>query len=441
MPPVISTMVEAAPEEFRQAVALSCLAPLGVVGCQLEAVYLDGNAHTPLFQTAISAPQASGKSWLINIADRLMKPVTEMDDAQLAMLKDYCDQVAELRAMHPRISMMQIEGFLGPRPKPIVRDLGAKVSTTAMMELMDNAQGLAIVLRSDEADSLVKSWLSRNTDVSDMLRIGWDGGWYKQNMASVSKTYSGKVRLRMATMLAGTPDAFCRLFPNVQNGAVSRQLIVGLDDMFGCHMPTWRKLTEAEEAEVDSGLARLNAVSVMQNDDGVEVQPRYEMDLSYVNKSLAEWCAEQTALAKSHNSHTRWVFHKRCAVMGFRAAILAHFLWGESADEAVRGKVCDFALWVADMALLGLMKRYELPEDVAKHFFAKKPYDALSDTFTIGDLAEQLQTYGLMSQPYDVICKWKRGNRVRFSGKTVATSRGMKRVYEKIKPEVSVMEE
>lgn len=441
MPPVISTMVEAAPKEFQQAVALFCLSPLGVVGCQLEAVYLDGRAHTPVFQTAISAPQASGKSWLIGIADRLMKPVTDMDDAQLAMLKDYCDQVAELRAMHPRITKSQIEDFLGPRPKPIVRDLGAKVSTTAMLELVDNAQGLAVVLRSDEADSLVKSWLGRNTDVSDMLRIGWDDGWYKQNMSSVSRTYSGKVRLRLATALAGTPDAFGRLFPNVQNGAVGRQLIVNLVDMFGGQMPSWRKLTEAEEAAVNEGLARLNAVSIVQHDDGVEVQPRYEMDLSYVNIRLSEWCAEQTALAEQHDSHTRWVFHKRCAVMGFRAALLAHYLWGEPEDEAVRSKVCDFALWVADMALLGLMKHYVLPEDAAKNFFAKKPYDALADTFTIGDVTEQLQTFGLVSHPYDVICKWKRGNRVRFTGKTVATSRGRKRLYEKVKSEVAVMED
>lgn len=438
---MIGTMVEAAPEEFKQAVALASLSPLGVVGCQLEAVYLDGKAHTPVFQTAISAPQASGKSWLIGVADRLMKPVTEMDDAQLALLRDYCDQVAELRGMHSRLSMAEIEDFLGPRPRPIVRDLGAKVSTTAMMELMDNAQGLAVVLRSDEADSLVKSWSSRNTDVSDMLRIGWDGGWYKQNMASVSRTYSGKVRLRLATSLAGTPDAFGRLFPNVQNGAVGRQLIVNLADMFGRPMPVWRGLTEAEETEVDEGLARLNAMSVVQTADGVAIQPRHEMDLGYVNARLAQWCAEQTSLAETRDSHTHWVFHKRCAVMGFRAAILAHFLWGEQEDAGVRAKVCDFAVWVAEMALHGLMKHYMLPEDAAKNFFAKKPYDALDDTFTIGDLREQLAEYGLVSQPYDVIGKWKRSNKVRYTGKSVPTIRGMKRLYEKVKPEVMMEEE
>lgn len=435
LPPVIDTLVEAAPKEFKQAVALACLSPLGVVGSQLEAVYLDGKAHKPIFQTAISASQASGKSWLISIADRLMKPVTDLDEAQMAIFKNYIDQVVELRSHHPRITLSQIEILLGPRPKPIVRDLGAKVSTTAMMELVDNAQGLTVVRRSDEADSLVKSWASRNTDVSDMLRIGWDGGWYKQNMASVSRTYSGKVHLRLATSLAGTPDAFGRLFPNVENGAVSRQLIIGLADMFGRPMPVWHQLTEAEEAKVEEGLARLNAVSVVQSADGVEVQPSHVMDLSYVNTCLRSWCEEQTSVAQQHNSHTRWVFHKRCAVMGFRAAILAHVLWGEPADEAVHGKVCDFALWVADMALQGLMKHYVLPEDAAKNFFAKKPYDALNDTFTICDLRDQLEEYGLVSQPYDVIGKWKRGNRVRFTGRTVSTALGMKRLYEKVKSE------
>lgn len=51
--------------------------------------------------------------------------------------------------------------------------------------------------------------------------------------------------------------------------------------------------------------------------------------------------------------------------MGFRAAMLAHYLWGESEEDVVREKVCDVALWVADKALLGLMQFTQLEENPA----------------------------------------------------------------------------
>lgn len=440
MPPIMAPIVDAAPEEFKTAAALACLTPLGVVGCQLEALYCDGKAHTPIFQTTISAPQASGKSWLIDIVDRLMKPVTDLDDKQLAEMKEYQEKVKDLKMLNARITMAQIIEILGPRPTPIVRDLGTKVSTTAMMELMHNAQGLTMVMRSDEADSLTKAWSTRNTDNSDMLRIGWDGGWYKQHMASLSKTFSGKVRLQLATSLAGTPDAFKRLFPNVENGAVGRQLIINLGDMFGQTMPHWRELTEEESKEIDEGLYRLNAMSVADGNDGVEIQPRHRMNLDYVNEHLQHWCLEQSNRAKMDKSHTQWVFHKRSAVMGFRAAILAHYLWGEPTDLEHQDRVCAFAEWVANQALHGLMRNYLLPEDVAGNFFAKKPYDALNDRFTIVDVGAQMECFGMKTLPKDVIAKWRKENRIYFTGETVKTDKGKKRMYEKVKKDPEMTE-
>lgn len=432
LPPIISTITDAAPDGFKTPAVLACLAPLGVVGCQLEGIYADNRVHTPIFQTAISAPQASGKSWLIEIADRLMRPVTKVDDEQMAMLQEYQEKVAELKVLAPRISASQIVDILGPCPQPIIRDLGPKVSTTAMMELMRNAQELALVMRCDEADSFTKAWSSKNTDNSDMLRIGWDGGWYKQHMASVCKTFCGKVRLRLATHLAGTPDAFRRLFPNVESGAVSRQLIIMLDDMFGRDMPQWRQRTDEEEALIDRELERLNAISIEQDGDIVNIMPRHRMDLSYVNEALASWCHDQNALAVNHANRTRWVFHKRSAVMGFRAALLAHFLWGEPADEETRAKVVAFALWVADQAMQGLLQNFMLPDDAVNNFFAKKTYDALGDTFTAEEVEAELHRLGHASTSRQAIWLWKRDNRIRVSDARVITPRGAKRIYEKI---------
>lgn len=431
MPPIINTMVATAPNELKSATALACLAPLGVVGCKLSARYINGEMHSPLFQTAIVGPQASGKGHLNKIISILMSPVSKIDEEQEKRLQDYDSRMSDMKAIG--YSKNEILATLGLRSKAMVRDLGAKISTTAMMELTHNNKGLAMILRSEEAHSLVKSWTSRNTDISDMLRIGWDKGHYRQNMASKSGTFSGKVQLQIATSICGTPGAFAQLLPSEESGAVGRILFVGVTDDINRPMPVWQELSEEQTADLESRLNQLNNISIAQTEAGLEPQPEHIMDLGYARDHIMQWFGRQLIFAAQSNSYSRRTFIKRDAVIGFRAAILAHYLWGEPTDQETRDKVCRFAEWVADKALVGHLGRYMVAEDREDNFFARKIYDSLNDTFTSGDMGYLLNLYGMRSTVKDVICKWKRDNRVAFTGETLRTVLGPRRVYRKIK--------
>lgn len=433
MPPAIKTFVDAAPEILKSATALTCLAPMGALACQLEAEYLDGELQTPLFQTNVRAPQASGKGKMGKVVERILRPLEVSEDEQIKLNHDYWDDWFEYKQANPKATVEQMLEVLGPEPIPIIRDLGSKVSTTAMLEMSHKAQGLALILSNDEADSLVKSWSSNNTDISDMLRIGWDGGKYKQHMASVSKTFSGKVNLRIATALCGTSDAYDRLFKNHVNGAVGRQLFVGFPNLMFEPMLHWHKFTDAEEAELDAMLQRLSDMSLKKMiDEHWEVQPRYRMDLGYVNESMAVWLENERIRSKAENNVTRGTFYKRAAVMGFRAAILAHFLWNEPEDATLREGVVQFARWVADMALLGHLKYYSLPEDAESDFVGRRIYDELDESFTTADVEPLTKFFEMRSRPADIVDKWQRGKKAYFSGEKVMTPLGKRKLYRKV---------
>lgn len=438
MPPIIDMMVSAAPEQFRGQAALACLAPLGALGCQLEAEYLDGDMQSPLFQSNVVAPQASGKGKFGRLVERLLSPMERTEEEMQQAMSAYLARRAEYLSVCPKASEDEIAEAVGKMPLCFTRDLGSKVSTTAMMELTSHARGLALMMSNDEADSIMKSWVSRHTDISDMFRIGWDGGKYKQHMASMSATFSGKVRLRICSAFCGTPKAFQRMFKDNESGAASRQLFIHLPDMMFERLPKWRKLTSEEEVMLDSKLQRLSDISLAKHEDiyapDWSVQERHTMSLDYVNECLEEWLEAQRITAKEQESRTRGTFYRRAAVMGFRAALLAHFLWGEPEEAVLQEKVCRFALWVADMALLGLMQFTQLEEDPATNFYAKNLYDSLGETFTSDDVAPLASTFGYKSRPADIVDKWKRSERAVFTGQTISTPLGMRKLYRKQSP-------
>lgn len=434
MPPLVDIFVKSAPVEFKAAAALACLSPLGVLGCQLEAVYLDDSVQTPLFQSNVCAPQASGKGRFGALVERILSPVERCEEEQREAEEAYWATWQATRSVNPKAKFDDFVAQYGLPPVPIYRSLGTKVSTTGMLELSSSAQGLAIVMSSDEADSLVKSLSSRNTDISDMLRIGWDGGKYKQHMAAASHTFKGSVRLRIASALCGTPDAYERLFPNQVNGFLSRQLFIDLPDMMFARMPRWTRFTEEENAALDARLQQLHDLGLVRVDDWRwEVQPRRRMDLEYVNERLDDWMEHQRLRAMEEENRSRGTFYRRAGVMGFRAAILAHYLWDEPTDEVAREKVCRFALWVAEMALLGSMKHCSLPDDDGTDFLARRVYDELDETFTSVDLEPLLKEFNFRSTPSEVVAVWKRGRRVKDTGRRTPTLAGPRKLYRKTK--------
>ena len=91
----------------------------------------------------------------------------------------------------------------------------------------------------------------------------------------------------------------------------------------------------------------------------------------------------------------------------FRAGMVAFYLYNEDKSKSVRKKVCQFAIWVANMMPKQFIGRVVLTDELPENLFARSVFVALPDEFTREQLIEQLQEQKLKSAPKVVLCRWR----------------------------------
>lgn len=402
LPPVFRQWYDVAPEDFKTAVTLCQLPILGTLGSRLRARYLDGDLHSPSFQVSLEAPQASGKSFLVRVIEYELRQLMESDEAQRELEKTYQDKVSEMKMLNIKINVDNKDQILGTKPKGIIRYVPATMSITKMLMRMEGAQGLHLFAFAPEIDTVYKAFKRNFSSLSDALRISFENGLYGQDYAS-DQSYSGIVPLYYNCLFSGTPKAMCRFYPDVEDGLVSRVLFVSLPDQFGKPMPVWRTFTEEEKRIVDIGLARLNEITLQ----GSEVQPEYIMKMDWLNKAIQAWIVAQQQEAVREDNRTRDIFCRRSAVVGFRAGMLAWFLYGEKNTPPIRRNVCRFAEWVANCMLNQHLLRFNIATTHSNVFHWEDVYKELGDEFTREDLQKALNRHDVNSPLKTVIYKWR----------------------------------
>ena len=107
-------------------------------------------------------------------------------------------------------------------------------------------------------------------------------------------------------------------------------------------------------------------------------------------------------------------FMRRAALTGFRAGMVAAFLWGDPMGWKQRGYTTEFALWVADTVLDGLLQRYsskvnqeasllEMPK--ARNY--PSLFGSMGNTFSADDLKKAAQAQGIRSPVKSIILRWR----------------------------------
>jgi hypothetical protein len=250
---------------------------------------------------------------------------------------------------------------------------------------------------------VVKAYKRGFSSLNEMLRVAFDNGRYGQDYAS-ENSFSGDVFVYYNTLFSGTPRAMRRFYPDVEDGLVSRVLFVTLPDQFGKPMPVWKEMTEEQKAEMDIALERLNEVSLV----GDEVQPEHMLNLDYLNKELEKWIKAQQIEAVNQDDRTRDVFCRRAAVVGFRAGMLAHFLYGgKKVTPTIRRNVTQFAIWVANNMLNQHLLRFTIQGTGSNVNAFEDVYKQLKDTFTRADVEQLLLAMGINSPVRTVLYRWR----------------------------------
>jgi hypothetical protein len=402
LPPLIRQLASKAPADFLVADVLCQLPLLGALGSKLRARYLDGRMHSPSFQVSLEAPQASGKSFMVRLAEQLLQPIVERDQVERQKEQEYNERLNELKVTGVKVTAKNREEMLGQRPKGVIRYVPATISITKMLMRMENARGLHLVAVCEEIDTVTKAFKRGFSSYSDALRVSFDNGPYGQDYAS-ENSYSGILPLYYNTLFSGTPRAMRRFYPDVEDGLVSRVCFVTLPDQFGKPMPVWGELSERERREVENQIGRLDAVSIV----GDVVQPDHVMELDFLNRSLEQWLHEQQQEAVRTGDRTRDIFCRRAAVVGFRAGMLAWFLYGEKDTRTYRNHTIAFACWVADQMLTQHLLRFQIEGTGSNINRWEEAYRLLGDEFGREELQKALTATGSDTRLRQVIYRWQ----------------------------------
>ena len=427
MPPVIRQFVEAAPEDFKQAVALCQLPILGTLGSKLRAKYLDGQVHSPSFQVSLEAPQASGKSFMVRLAEYELEQIIRHDEVQRQQEQDYDKKVRELKLLNIKINADNKDEILGQRPQSMIRYCSPKMSVTKLLMRLHDAQGLHIFAVAPEIDTVTKAFKSGFSSYSDLLRNAFDNDLYGQDYAS-ENSFSGIVPVYYNTLFSGTPKAMRRFYPDVEDGLVSRVCFVTLPDQFGKPMPIWRELDAKEKAIVDTNLVRLNEVSII----GSEVQEDHLMKMDWLNKEMDSWIKAQQVEAVKNEDRTRDIFCRRSAVVGFRAGMLAYFLYGEKNTPTIRKNCIRFSIWVANCMLNQHLLRFNIQGTGSNTILLAPVFERLGTEFTRDDVEKALAAEGSETQSKVVLYKWRLAGLIE-STKVDRTGAGNRKTMVKFK--------
>lgn len=400
LPPLIQQVVKTAPADFKPAAILCQLPILGTLASRLRARYLDGNIHSPSFQVSLEAPQASGKSFMMRLVQMELAPILARDDEAYLEEREYSEKA---KTMGSKYTPEQRQEMLGPRPKGVVRCIPPTASITKMLMRMDNAQGLHLFSVSEEIDTVTKAFKRGFSNYSDLLRVAFDNGRYGQDYAS-DTSFSGVVNVYYNTLFSGTPKAMCRFYPDVEDGLVSRVCFVTIPDQLGKPMPVWGELSDKERKEVESQIGRLDGVSFA--DDNV--QKEHRMELRFLNEAIQHWLDGQRQLVNQTQDRIRDTYYKRAAVVGFRAGMLAWFLYGERPTRTVKKNTVRFATWVANYMLTQHLLRYPTDSTTSNINRWEAVYQSLGEEFSREELRNVLCANNSASPVKKVIQQWRR---------------------------------
>ena len=401
LPPVFKQWYEIAPDDFKVPVTLCQLPILGALGSRLRAKYLDGVVHSPSFQVSLEAPQASGKSFMVRLVDYELAAMMESDASQRELERQYAEKISEMKMLNIKVNADNKDQILGQKPKGIIRYVPATMSITKLLMRMEGAQGLHLFALSEEIDTVYKAFKRGFSSFSDALRVAFDNGLYGQDYAS-DQSYSGIIPLYYNCLFSGTPKAMCRFYPDVEDGLVSRVLFCTLPDQFGKPMPIWGTFTDEQKQIVDIGLTRLNEISLQ----GSTVQPEHLMKMEWLNKAMQQWIIKQQQEAVKNDDRTRDIFCRRSAVVGFRAGMLAWFLWGEKGTPTIRRNVCEFACWIANHMLNQHLMRFNVTSVHSNTMKWGDAYKELPDEFSREELESVMRHCGVESPIKVVVYQW-----------------------------------
>ena len=405
LPRLLEILCGRLPADYRPAMVIASLPVLGTLATNIRFEYLDRQEQSLSFFSCITAPAASGKSFIRKPIDLLLTPINEQDAIEREKEQAYKER---LRAS--KNSKNQPED-----PHACPRNNGISISIAKLLQLLTYAEGKHLIGIGEEMDTLVKSeragvWSQK----SDIYRLAFDNAEYGQAYMS-DASFNAHIKVYYNLLLTGTPNSLRRFFKDLENGLATRVCFAQLPDTSFTEIPVFAPYTDEEKEEVIRWARRLDI------EKGTIVCPE-------VGEVIGDWLEKKRQQAIDADSHAMDVLRRRAAVIGFRAGMLCYLLEDHQYTETVG----QFAEWVAEyvfrnqMELWGEQMEKELTgalEVISNDKGSVRSLlDALPEEFTAADLIKLRARKGQSvkgSSISMVLNRWRATNRIEKINETM----------------------
>ncbi len=346
LPPVIRDMVGIAPPDFKAAVIIASLPLAGTVASNIRGNF-NGKEEAPCFQVAIEGHQGCGKDYMAGkLKDKLLPRILRHDKGVLAEETKY---LSDCKRTQPRPGQQ-----LPEPPKEPTQMLAGTISLSELKMRASQSQGLVQLQVVSEIAELTQN-RSRGSwaNLTDTYRKGFEGGELTQDYVN-KDTFNGRTNAWISMLVLGTPDAVAKFYTDydTENGTASRTIFGYIPDQFFKRWRDWGQLTSAQQRLIDQKIEE--GYNLNYDEDG-KVKAPVSLNVKYIADSMKQWSDNQVEQAGLEDSRARGVFQRRSAIIGFRAGMLAHWLYGNSRHKQ---EVIAFARWVAEYTLSRLLFKY-----------------------------------------------------------------------------------
>ncbi len=334
LPRLLELLVGNYDKRFREMLLMSALPVLSAHASHYRSVYLNGKMIGPQQYVAVIGASGSGKGNCTDLFREMVKHTLQDNDTkEWAKVKEN----AELRDKQANAKVRP------PKYHPKLR-LFETTSKSSILELQTNLGANGMLLgQFSEVDGLSSSSRSAYSDISVLLRKGWDGDMHRQFYMSDS-TCNTYTQMSISLLMAGTPKAMLeRMFgeSNCEGGLMQRCIPVLVPKSERTFRPPVMNHLEGEElAERDALLLQLYQQDLACGEDTKLLQ------LPRTRRAIGSWFDEleqryndgQLTEAEADLSH-------RCGEFMMRAAIPLVALYGKETTEIV-----NFVRWVGETA-------------------------------------------------------------------------------------------
>lgn len=397
LPRLLKLICRRLPAEYRPAMVIASLPVMGTLATGIRFEYLDRQEQSLSFFSCVTAPAASGKSFIRKPLDLLLTPINEQDAIEREKEQTYKEK---LRAS--KNSKNQPED-----PHACPRNNGVAISIAKLLQLLTYAQGKHLIGIGEEMDTLVKSekagvWSQK----SDIYRLAFDNAEYGQAYMS-DASFNAHIKVYYNLLLTGTPNSMKRFFKDLENGLATRVCFAQLPDTSFTEIPVFAPYDDAEKDEIIRWARRLVT------EQGTIVCPE-------VGIVIGDWLERKRQQAIDADNHAMDILRRRAAVIGFRAGMLCYLL----EDHHYTDVVGQFAEWVAEYVFRNQMELWgdQMEQELSGALEAQTERGAaasllalLPEEFTTSDLIKLRARKG-QSVKASAVCmvinRWRNNHRI-----------------------------